>query len=197
MSGDIVQKRHFAPIFDKLDIFYIIKTETGIYFSKNVTMTMTYTLDEKDSTLLEHIQGNARLTSAELSKLVDLSPSGVQKRLRKLEENGIVERYATMLNRKRLGYDLLVFVKVIIQGHTAELIAEFDEAVREMPEVLESHRIIGDADYLLKVVVRDREQLDHFLMKQLLSLDSVARVSSYLVLKEVKETTSIGLNDHK
>jgi Lrp/AsnC family leucine-responsive transcriptional regulator len=158
---------------------------------------MTYTLDKKDSTLLEHIQGNARLTSAELGKLVDLSPSGVQKRLRKLEENGIVERYATMLNRKRLGYDLLVFVKVIIQGHTTELIAEFDNAVREMPEVLESHRIIGDADYLLKVVVRDREQLDHFLMKQLLSLDSVARVSSYLVLKEVKETTTIGLNDHK
>lgn len=158
---------------------------------------MTYTLDKKDSTLLEHIQGNARLTSAELGKLVDLSPSGVQKRLRKLEENGIVERYATMLNRKRLGYDLLVFVKVIIQGHTTELIAEFDNAVREMPEVLESHRIIGDADYLLKVVVRDREQLDYFLMKQLLSLNSVARVSSYLVLKEVKETTSIGLNDHK
>ncbi len=158
---------------------------------------MTYTLDKKDSTLLEHIQNNARLTSAELGKLVDLSPSGVQKRLRKLEDNGIVERYATMLNRKRLGYDLLVFVKVIIQGHTAELIAEFDDAVREMPEVLESHRIIGDADYLLKVVVRDREQLDHFLMKQLLSLNSVARVSSYLVLKEVKETTNIGLNDHK
>ena len=66
-----------------------------------------------------------------------------------------------------------------------------------MPEVLESHRIIGDADYLLKVVVRDREQLDHFLMKQLLSLDSVARVSSYVVLKEVKETTNIGLDDHE
>jgi len=156
---------------------------------------MTYVLDQKDNTLLEHMQNNARLTSAELGKLVNLSPSGVQKRLRKLEENGIVERYATMLNRKRLGYDLLVFVKVIIQGHTAKLIAEFDNAVKEMSEVLESHRIIGDADYLLKVVVRDREQLDHFLMKQLLSLDSVARVSSYLVLKEVKETTSIGLND--
>ena len=158
---------------------------------------MNYVLDKKDSTLLKHMQNNARLTSAELGKLVDLSPSGVQKRLRKLEENGIVERYATMLNRKRLGYDLLVFVKVIIQGHTKKLIAEFDNAIRQMPEVLESHRIIGDADYLLKVVVRDREQLDQFLMEQLLSLGSVARVSSYLVLKEVKETTSIGLNDHK
>jgi Lrp/AsnC family leucine-responsive transcriptional regulator len=158
---------------------------------------MTYVLDKKDSTLLTHMQNNARLTSAELGKLVNLSPSGVQKRLRKLEENGIVERYATMLNRKSLGYDLLVFVKVIIQGHTVKLIAEFDEAIRKMPEVLESHRIIGDADYLLKVVVRDREQLDQFLMERLLSLGSVARVSSYLVLKEVKETTSIGLNDHK
>ena len=157
---------------------------------------MNYVLDKKDSTLLKHMQNNARLTSAELSKLVDLSPSGVQKRLRKLEENGIVEKYATMLNRKRLGYDLLVFVKVIIQGHTMELIAKFDEAIKNMPEVLESHRIIGDADYLLKVVVRDREHLDHFLMKNLLSLHSVERVSSYLVLKEVKETTSIGLNDH-
>ena len=158
---------------------------------------MTYVLDKKDSTLLNHMQDNARLTSAELGRLVDLSPSGVQKRLRKLEDNGIVEKYATMLNRKRLGYDLLVFVKVIIQGHSAELITEFDNAIQEMPQVLESHRIIGDADYLLKVVVRDREQLDHFLMKQLLALKSVARVSSYLVLKEVKETTSIGLNDHK
>lgn len=158
---------------------------------------MNYVLDKKDTTLLEHMQDNARLTNAELGRLVGLSPSGVQKRLRKLEENGVVEKYATMLNRKRLGYDLLVFVKVIIQGHTTEQIAEFDHAVREMPEVLESHRIIGDADYLLKVVVRDREQLDHFLMKQLLSLNSVARVSSYLVLKEVKETSAIGLNDRK
>lgn len=157
---------------------------------------MAYVLDKKDSTLLDRLQNNARLTSAELGKLVDLSPSGVQKRLRKLEENGVVERYATMLNRKRLGYDLLVFVKVIIQGHTAELIAEFDRAIQDMPEVLESHRIIGDADYLLKVVIRDREHLDQFLMENLLSLKSVERVSSYLVLKEVKETTRIGLNDH-
>ncbi len=156
---------------------------------------MTYVLDKIDSTLLNHLQNNARLTSAELGKLVDLSPSGVQKRLRKLEENGIVERYAIMLNRKRLGYDLLVFVKVIIQGHTTKLIAEFDNAIKEMPEVLECHRIIGDADYLLKVVVRDRDQLDFFLMKRLVTLNSVARVSSYLVLKEIKETTTIGLND--
>ena len=154
-----------------------------------------YALDKIDRLLLEQLQTNARLTNAELAKLVDLSPSGVQKRLRKLEENGVVERYAVVLNRQLLGYDLLVFVKVIIQGHTTKLIAEFDKAIGEMPEVLESHRIIGDADYLLKVVVRDREHLDFFLMERLLTLNFVARVSSYLVLKEVKETTTLGLSD--
>lgn len=155
---------------------------------------MTYILDSIDSLLLKHIQNDAHLTNAELGRLVDLSPSGVQKRLRKLEENGLIDRYVTVLNRKPLGYNLLAFVKVIIQDHSTELIAEFDRAVIEMPEVLESHRIIGDADYLLKVVVRDRGEFDHFLMERLLSLKSVARVSSYLVLKEIKETTVIGLD---
>ena len=72
--------------------------------------------------------------------------------------------------------------------------AEFYETIKEMPEVQESHRIIGDADYLLKVIIRDREQLDDFLMNRLLRVNSVERVSSYLVLKEVKETTMIGLD---
>ena len=133
------------------------------------------------------------MTNAELGALINLSPSGVQKRLRKLEESGVVERYATILNRQRLGYDLLVFIKVIIKDHSVESIADFDDVISEMPEVLESHRVIGDADYLLKVVVRDRKDLDQFLMKRLVPLDSVARVSTYLVLKEAKETTSIGL----
>ncbi len=158
---------------------------------------MDYTLDKKDTTLLIHMQANARLTNAKLGKLVNLSPSGVQKRLRKLEENGIVERYAAILNRQCLGYDLLVFIKVIIQDHSVERIADFDVVINKMPEVLESHRVIGDADYLLKVVVRDRQELDHFLMKRLVPLDSVARVSTYLVLKEAKETTSIGLLDQE
>lgn len=156
---------------------------------------MTYIPDSIDTLLLDLIQKDARLTNAELGKIVELSPSGVQKRLRKLEENGIIERYVSILDRRQLGYDLLVFVKVIIQNHAADMVAEFDEAVQGMPEVLESYRIIGDADYLLKVVVKNRDQFDRFLMEQLLKLTSVSRVSSYVVLKEVKETTAIGL-DH-
>lgn len=154
---------------------------------------MNFTPDEKDRILLTHLQDNARLTSAELGKQSDLSPSGVQKRLRKLEENGVVEKYATIVNRKRLGYDLLVFVQVTLAGHMPELVATFDTAMQEMPEILECHRVTGNADYLLKIVVRDHEHLDHFLMQRLLPLPSIDRVSSNLVLKAVKETTNIGL----
>lgn len=154
---------------------------------------MEYTLDDKDRVLLSRLQDNARMSSAELGKLVDLSPSGVQKRLRKLEESGVVKKYAAVLDRKQLGFDLAVFVQVTIQGHTPEQVLQFDAAIQEMAEVLECHRVTGNADYLLKVVVRDHVHLDQFLMHRLLPLPSVARVNSNLVLKEVKETMNIGL----
>ena len=153
-----------------------------------------FPLDDRDRILLAHLQENARLTSAELGELVGLSQSGVQKRLRKLEETGIVRKYPAVLDRQKLGFDLTVFVQVTIQGHSPELVAQFDAAIQEMEEVLECHRVTGDADYLLKVVVRNHRQLDHFLMNQLLPLPSVARVSSNLVLKAVKETTRIGVS---
>lgn len=154
---------------------------------------MNLTLDSKDRILLNELQNNARMTSAELGKQIDLSTSGVQKRLRKLEESGVVEKYATIIDRKQLGYDLLVFVHVTLAGHMPQMVADFDSAMQEMAEVLECHRVTGGADYLLKVIVQNHERLDHFLMQRLLPMPSVARVSSNLVLKAVKETTNIGL----
>lgn len=155
---------------------------------------MISALDEKDQLLLNHLQDNARMTNAELGALVDLSPSGVQKRLRKLEASGVIKKHATIVNRRSLGYDLLVYVQVILRGHSPEAVAEFDAAVRAMTAVLECHRVTGSADYLLKVVVRNHEHLDDFLMNQLLRLTAVERVTSNLVLKEVKETTNIALD---
>jgi len=154
---------------------------------------MILTLDDKDRILLSQLQEDARMTSAELGKLVGLSPSGVQKRMHKLEENGLIKKYTAVIDRKNLGFDLLVFVQVTLQGHTPESVAHFDNAIQEMSEVLECHRVTGMADYLLKVVVRDHEHLDQFLMTHLLPMPSVERVNSNLVLKEVKETTHVGL----
>lgn len=154
---------------------------------------MDFTPDQKDRELLTHLQDNARMTSAEIGSLVGLSPSGVQKRLRKLEDNGVVQKYATVVNRKIFGLDMMVFVQVTLQGHTPELVGVFDSAMQEMPEVLECHRVIGLADYLLKVVVKNNEHLDDFIMKKLLPIPAVERVNSHLVLKAIKETTNVGL----
>jgi len=154
---------------------------------------MLITLDNKDRILLTQLQNDARMTSTELGKLVDLSPSGVQKRMHKLEENGLIKKYTAVIDRKNLGFDLLVFVHVTLHGHTPESVADFDRDIQDMSEVLECHRVTGGADYLLKVVVRDHEHLDQFLMTRLLPMPSVERVNSNLVLKEVKETTNVGL----
>lgn len=161
--------------------------------SRKVYLDDSIALDDKDFILIEHLQNNARMTNAELGELTGLSPSGVQKRLRKLEERGVVKKYATLIDRKILGYDLLVFVQVILKGHIRESVAQFDEAVQAMPEVLECHRITGAADYLLKIVVRDHEHLDNFLMDQLMRLPAVDRVLSNIVLKEIKEVTRISV----
>ncbi len=154
---------------------------------------MKVDLDEKDRILLQRLQENALITSAELATQVDLSVSGVQKRLKKLEENGVIQRYAAIVDRAAVGYDMLCFVQVTLQGHVADSVSDFDATVQRMPEILECHRLTGTADYLLKVTVRNREHLDQFLMKDLLSLRIVDRLQTSVVLKEVKETTAVGV----
>ncbi|MCA9926699.1 MAG: Lrp/AsnC family transcriptional regulator [Anaerolineales bacterium] len=148
-------------------------------------------LDEKDRKLLFELQSNARMTNGELAEIVGLSTSGVQKRLRKLEENGFIARYATILDRHKLGFDLPCFVEVSLQAHEPRDVTDFDAAVQEMPEVVECYRLTGSADYLLKIMARNRDHLDHFLMKVLMPLKAVDRLRTRVIIKEIKETTDI------
>ena len=131
------------------------------------------------------------MTNAELADKVDLSTSGVQKRLKKLEESGVIKKYVTVLDRKAVGYDMLCFVEVILRAHDTDQVAEFDAEVQKMDEIQECHRLTGNSDYLLKVVVRDREHLDHFLMQVLLPFPAVDRVHTRIVLREIKETSKV------
>lgn len=154
---------------------------------------MSDTLDDRSRILLRELQRNARLTNAELAEQVDLSPSGVQKRLRRLEEKGVIRQYATIVDRQALGYSMLCFVHVTLRWHEAHAIADFDATVRALPEVLECHRVTGDFDYLLKVAVRDRQHLDRFLIEQVATLKGLDRVKTSVVLAEIKETTVLDI----
>jgi Lrp/AsnC family transcriptional regulator, leucine-responsive regulatory protein len=150
-----------------------------------------FDLDQKDRTLLHYLQDDARMTNTELAQRVDLSPTGLQKRLRKLEEAGIIKRYVTLLDREAIGYDMLCFVQVTLQRHEPEAIACFKSAVQQMPVVLECHHITGEYDYLLKIVVQNRRQLEDFLVNILTPMPGMDKIRTSLVLREIKATTAV------
>lgn len=150
-----------------------------------------FELDDKDRTLLHYLQTDARITNTELAQRVDLSPTGLQKRLRKLEEAGIIKEYATLLDREAIGYDMLCFVQVTLQRHEPAAIERFKSAVQQMPAVLECYHLTGEYDYLLKIVVHNRRQLEHFLVEVLTPMPGMDKIRTSLVLREIKATTAV------
>lgn len=152
-------------------------------------------LDEKDRVLLKHLQGDARTTHTELAKRVDLSPPGVQKRVRKLEEMGIIEQYVAKVNREAVGFDMLCFVQVTLQRHEPKAIQDFKNTVQRIPEVMECYHITGEYDYLLKVVVRNRKHLEHFLVEEMTPIPGMDKIRTSLVLREIKATAAVPLDD--
>ncbi len=152
---------------------------------------MNVELDDIDRQLLAHLQEDARITHAELARRVNLSPPGLQKRIRKLEESGVIDRYVTLLNPEAVGYDMLCFVQVTLQRHEPAAVRSFREAVQQMPEVLACHHITGEYDYLLKVVLRNRKHLEQFILERLTPVPGMDRIRTSLVLSEIKETTAV------
>jgi len=152
-------------------------------------------LDDKDRALLGFLQEDARITGTELAKRVDLSPPGLQKRVRKLEELGVIEAYRTLLNRETLGFDMLCFIQVTLQRHEPEAIQRFRDLVQSMPEVMECFHLTGEYDYLLKVIVHNRKHLEHFLVDELTPIRGMDKIRTSLVLSEIKVTTAVPLDD--
>lgn len=151
------------------------------------------TLDDSDRAILQIIQGQGRISNADLARQIHLSPPATHARLRRLEESGLIDDYVARLNRERLGYDMLCFVHVSLQLHQFEQVQQFRLAVTAMPEVLECCHVTGEFDYLLKVVIRNRQDLERFIVRQLTPLPGVARIHTSLVLSEVKSTTRLPL----
>src|SRR5690606_6888628 len=102
--------------------------------------------------------------------------------------------YATILNKEKLGYDMLCFVQVTLQRHNTEAVENFRRAVQTMPEVLECHHLTGEFDYLLKIIVYNRKHLERFLLEILTPLPGMDKIRTSLVLSEIKATTVVPLN---
>jgi DNA-binding Lrp family transcriptional regulator len=150
-------------------------------------------LDELDRRLLALLQDDARRSTADLARKLKLSGPGLQKRLRKLEDRGVILRYATVVDREAVGLDLLCFVHIMLAHHRPDSIKRFPDRIKAMPEVLECHFLTGEFDYLLKVVVSSHEALEKFLFTRLMKVPGVDRTRTSIVIKEVKATTALPL----
>ena len=148
-------------------------------------------LDNTDKIILQSLQRNSRVSNADLARAAELSPSATLTRVRRLEEQGYIDQYATKLNRQKMNYDLLCFVSVGLQRHEAVQVAEFDAAIQEIPEVLECYHLTGNDDYLLKVVAKNTADLEHFLIHVLTPIRGVARIRTSVVLSEIKVSSAL------
>jgi Lrp/AsnC family transcriptional regulator, leucine-responsive regulatory protein len=152
---------------------------------------MNNTLDEIDRMLLNYLQEDARLSNAELARRVELSPPGLQKRLRKLEEAGVIEGYTALVNYEAVGYDMMCIVQVTLARHDPTAVAAFSAAVRALPEVIEGYHLTGESDYLLKVIVHNRKHLEQFILETLTPIPGMDKIRTSVVLSAIKTKTAV------
>ena len=150
-------------------------------------------LDNLDKSLLRALQTDGRLSNVELSRKISLSPPATHTRLKRLEKDGYVRQYTAIVDREKAGYDLLCFIHIGLQMHQVMQVEKFREATRKLPEVLECHHITGEYDYLLKVVLKNRKDLEQFVIDKITPIPGVARIHTSLVLAEVKATMALPL----
>jgi len=151
--------------------------------------------DRYDQSILATLQRNGRMPNQELADVIGLSPSPCLRRVRALEDDGIVAGYVALLNAKKLGLTLMAFIQISMDRHTPERFGAFEAAISTHPEVLECHLITGQAaDYLLKVLVKDMEAYQQLLLGKITRIEGVTGVHSSFVMKSPVIATALPLN---
>jgi len=151
-------------------------------------------LDRTDRRLLDLLQTDGRLSNVELAEKVALSPSPCLRRVRALEEAGVIRQYVALLDPAKVGLDLLAYVSVKLEKRGKMPIDAFTQAVRGWPEVVACYAMTGEMDYLLRVQVADLEHYSRFVMDALLRQPGVLDVRSNFVLERIKDTTALPLD---
>lgn len=150
-------------------------------------------LSEIDKKILDSLQNNCNLTNNELAALVGLSPAPCWRRVKRLEDLGIITQKVALIDQKKLGLDIIVYASVKISNHTEEALDIFENTIITYPEVTECYTISGGMDYMLRIITKDMKTYEDFLRKRLLKMDMVHEIHSRFAVTKVKYTTSIPL----
>jgi Lrp/AsnC family leucine-responsive transcriptional regulator len=152
-------------------------------------------LDRIDKRILVELQSNARISNQELADKVGLSPSPCLRRVRALEDSGLIKGYYTQLNASMLGLKLMALVQISMDRHTPDRFEQFEAIIKSWPQVLECILITGQsADFQLKVLVKDMEEYQDFLLNRITRIPGVSDVHSSFVLRQVVSTTALPLD---
>jgi DNA-binding Lrp family transcriptional regulator len=148
-------------------------------------------LDRTDRTILAELQRDGRLSNRELAEKVHLSESACLRRVRALEEAGVIDRYAALISQSKVGLPGNVFVSITLNRQEQADLAAFEEAVKRVPEVMECYLMTGAQDYLLRVVVSDAADFERLHSQHLTRLPGVARVQSSFALRTVRKSAEL------
>ena len=152
-------------------------------------------LDRIDKRILALMQSNGRITNLELADAVGLSPTPCARRVKRLEESGLIDRHVTLLNQARLGLNITAMISISMDRHTPERFDNFERQVSQFPEVVECSIVTGQAaDYLLKAVLPDMTYYEEFLLGRLTRIAGVTGVHSSFVLRKVIDRTELPLD---
>ena len=154
---------------------------------------MEQTLDSIDIKILQQLQKNSRLTIKELGALVQLSPSPVFERMKRLEREGFIKKYVAVLDAEKIEHGFVAFCHLSMKQHSYENAQRIMQAVQDIPEIVECYNISGDYDFMLKIYTKDMKQYQQFILKILGDMDCIGSLHSTFVLGEVKNSYQLPL----
>lgn len=150
-------------------------------------------MDQIDKRILQALQRNGKLQNVELAQIVGLSPSPCLRRVKQLEDDGIIEKYAALLNPQKVNLGLTVFARIWLKGQDAKTVNAFVEAIQSMDEVVECQLMAGDCDFFLRIMVADLDAYRKFQIQRLNKIFSIQNVKTEIPLQKIKQTTVLPL----
>jgi len=151
-------------------------------------------MDQIDKRILQTLQRNGKLQNNELAQMVGLSPSPCLRRVKQLEDGGIIEKYVALLNPQKLQLGLTVFARIWLKGQDERTVNQFIDAIMHMPEIVECQLMAGDCDFFLRIVVSDLEAYRKFQINHLNKISGIQNVKTEIPLQSVKQTTELPLS---
>lgn len=148
-------------------------------------------IDTIDRVILNILQKDGRIANVDLAERAGLSPSPCARRVKNLEDSGIIARYAALIDQKAVGLPVNVFVNVTLERQVKDALQNFEAAILKRPEVMECYLMTGEADYFLRVVVADLDAYERFLVEHLTRIPGIANIKSSFALKQIAYRTEL------